>query len=466
MRQFIRNLDTMLSPRSVAVIGASNNPEKLGYQALSSVTGCGFHGNIYPVRPGVTSLMGHQAWASVRDISDPVDLAIVCVPSPYVRQVTRDCAAKGVGGMVIITSGFGEIEDYSGSDMQIEIARIANAAEIPIIGPNTFGFVNTHISLNATFSPHFGGGGSFVPGNVTLAAQSGGMSGIISNSAAEGGLHFSKLIGLGNRCNVDFAEIIEYLGTDQTTKVICLYMEGIDQPRQLDQAMRQKAGGKPLVIYKAGHWDDIDRAAKSHTGSMAGRYEIYEAAFRKAGVLPVHSSDDLIDAAKILSLAVLPQGRNVAVLTAQAGLGIAACGAMAQHGLHIPMLSGRTKKMVEQLLPPLSLRSNPVDTAFAWSDFDRTRKIIHALIEDPDIHSLLYMTVYGTANRSVIQATAETLKEAGRKKPTVTCFSAPMGVWDDDIAALERGGIPNYPSPERAGRALANLTRYALARIE
>jgi len=461
MKEKKARLDLLFNPRSAAVFGASDNPAKLGFYVMSSLNGCGFRGPVYPINPGQSEVMGRPAYPDLEQIPGPVDLVVVCVPGRNLPEIIRQCSAKGVKGLVVISSGFSEIDDPSGAGLQTEITDLANRAGLPMIGPNTFGFVNAHLALNATFCPEFlqaEAPRTGLPGHVALVSQSGGVAGIVVNRAYQENVRLSKVIGLGNRCNLDFPDLLDYLDNDEQTKVVCLYIEGIDRP---DRLLKSAVGrSKPVVAYKAGQWARSDQASKSHTGTMAGRHEIYQGLFRQLGFVAVNSCEELLDTAKVLSLAAKPLGRAVAVLSAQAGPALAASDVLEAGGLTIPAFSGSTKKTIEELLPPLSLRSNPVDLAFAWYNLDLTKKIVDTLVQDPGIGSIMFMAVYGSANIGVVKTVTAVLLEAARIKPVVACLSAPFGLWDRDIAVLEQGGAPNYPTPERAALALANMVNY------
>ena len=451
-------LDRMFKPRSVAVVGASDSPFKLGYYVMESLQSFRFNGPIYPVNPGAGEIMGLRAYQGLRDIPEPVDLVVIVVPAEGVLSVIEDCAAKGVKGAVIITSGFREIDDRAGEALQAKIAATATRAGIPIVGPNTFGFVNCGWNLNATFSPNF----SNQSGDIAMVAQSGGMTGAIMNNFRDSRVGFSKVVGLGNRCNTDFADIIGYLMRDDETRVICSYMEGIDDPRRFFEAARSRRNPKPIVVYKSGRFSKSNLATRSHTGSIAGRHEIYQAAFRQAGIVTVDSSEELADAARILRRTVLPRNNRVAILVAQAGLGIVASDVCERRGLRIPTLGGATLETVEELLPPMSYRGNPVDLALGWYFADLPGRIIKALTEDPGIDALIVLILFGGANVAMLEQMSDALLEAKDRKPVVTCFAGSGQEFEDRIAMLEDNGVVNYPTPERAAVALSNLVRHAM----
>ncbi|MBU2550238.1 MAG: CoA-binding protein [Proteobacteria bacterium] len=450
-------LDRMFKPASVAVVGASESPLKLGYYVMESLRAFDFRGPVYPVNPGAGEIMGRPSFASLADIPDPVDLVVIVVPAERVLEVIVDCAAKGVKGIVIITSGFREIEDQAGEALQARIAETATRAGIPIIGPNTFGFVNCRWNLNATFSPNFNN----QPGDIAMVAQSGGMTGAIMNNFRDSRLGFSKVVGLGNRCNTDFADIVEYLLHDDETRVICSYMEGIDEPKRFFQVARKRNGGKPIAVYKSGRFSRGSLATRSHTGSIAGRHEIYQAAFKQAGIITVDSSEELADTARVLRRSVLPRGNRVAILVAQAGLGIVASDVCESRGLRIPTLTGRTREVIENLLPPMSYRGNPIDLALGWYFPDLPVRIMGALADDPEIDAMIILILFGGANVAMLEQMSPAMLEAKDRKPIVTCFAGAGRDFEDRIASLEEQGIVNYPTPERAAVALSNLVRHA-----
>jgi acyl-CoA synthetase (NDP forming) len=297
-------------------------------------------------------------------------------------------------------------------------------------------------------------------GGISLVSQSGGMSHLMAFLSLRGRVGFSKIVGLGNRCNVDFAEMVEYLLHDDQTKVVALYMEGIDFPKRLMEVAKKGNREKPILAYKVGRSSASDKASQSHTGSLAGKHEIYQGAFRQAGILTVGSSEELLDTAKALATCPFPAGGKVAVLSGQAGPGMAACDVCEMEGLRIPPFSAETQRRVDQLLPPLAIRTNPVDMGPAWYDAEAIRGIVQAVLEDKRIDAVILCLMFASANRSAVGVLADVLSGRRTNKPILCCFSSPSGIWEDEIERLEGSGIPNYPTPERAAKAFVNLYRY------
>ncbi len=457
MNQHSFPLDAIFKPEAIAVIGASDNPGKLGSHVMRSLTEGKYPGRIFPVNPGKGEILGIKTYPSLLHIPDGVDLSIIVLPAEQVPKTIRECNEKGVKGIVLITAGFKEIEDRRGESLQKEITELANRFGIKIIGPNTFGIVNLHLPLNASFTPEFS---KVQKGGIGFVSQSGGMSHLFGFLSMKNQVGLSKIVGLGNRCNVDFWDMIEYLHQDRDTKVIAMYLEGLDQPRRLIEAAKRENSGKPVVAYKVGRSSTGDKASQFHTGSLAGKHEIYEAAFKQAGILTVNSSEELLDTAKGLALFCFPEGNRVAVLSGQAGPAMAACDVCEAGGLSISPFSSETQKRVDALIPPLAIRTNPVDMGPAWYNSEAIRGIVESVLEDRGMDAVLLCIMFASANRSAVGTLANSLLQIERKKPILCCISAPEGIWDEDIRRLERAGIPNYPTPERAAQTLVNLVRY------
>ena len=451
-------IDAMFNARSVAVVGASDNERKLGFHVMKSLVHGGYSGNIFPINPGRREILGVKGYPSLMHVPDRVDLCIVALPAGFVLGIIRNCAEKGVKGIVLITAGFREIEDESGGRLQDEVMDLADEAGIPVIGPNTFGIVNLHACLNASFTPQFS---NVKKGGISLLSQSGGMSHLMGFLSMRDDFGFSKIVGLGNRCNIDFADMIPYLMKDPDTRVIAMYMEGIDNPRHLLEVAQGFRGKKPIISYKVGLSATSDLASKSHTGSLAGRHEIYEGAFKQAGILTVESSLELLDTAKALCSSPLPKGPAVAVLSGQAGPAMVACDICEKEGLRIIPFSEETQKRIDNLLPPMAIRTNPVDVGPAWYDSRAILGIVESVLRDKAIDAILLCIMFASANEGSIRVLSDLLAQWGRKKPIVCCFSSPPGIWNEEVESLvEEGSIINYPTPERAAKSLSALWKY------
>ncbi len=458
MGKKLAHLRTLFSTASVAVIGASDNPEKLGWHVMKSLVNGGYQGTIIPLNPKSRKIMGLKSYPTLETYDGAVDLAIVVVPAKLVPDVVRQCAERGVKGIVLITAGFREIDDPTGAVLHQEVAAVAESARIPIIGPNTFGMINFHQSLNASFTPEFS---SLRKGGVALVSQSGGMSHLLGFLAIRQDLGFSKIVGLGNRLNVDFHDMIEYLDEDPDTRVIVLYVEGIDEPGRMISAAKSVVSRKPIIAYKTGSAGVGDLASRSHTGSLAGSHEIYRAAFRQAGLLHIGGTEQLLDAAKAFASCPIPKGPGVAVLSGQAGPGMAGSDICEAGGLQLVRFTEKTQAAVNRLLPPLALRTNPVDMGPAWYDSRAIAGIVNAVLNDENVDAVLLFMMFASANVDAVEGIGDLLKKWAQKKPLITCILSPPGIWDHQVADLEAAGaLVNYPTPERAAAASANLWKW------
>ncbi len=297
-------LKHLFSPESIAVIGASNSFDKLGYHVMKSLVG-NYRGKIFPVNPKGEKIWGIDSYPSLKEVSERIDLAVIVVPAPLVADTVRECGQKMVKGIVLITAGFREIEDTKGEALQHELRTVADSYGLPVVGPNTFGYVNLTLGINASFTSEFS---QLEKGGVALISQSGGMCHLCGFLAIEQRVAMSKLMSLGNRCNVDFPDVLRYLvEEDSATKVIALYIEGLDKPRDLMEMAASLRGKKPIIAYKAGKSEKGDSASRFHTGSLAGDHEIWTGAMRQAGMLQVESAEELLDTAKALDACVLPR---------------------------------------------------------------------------------------------------------------------------------------------------------------
>jgi len=369
--------------------------------------------------------------------------------------VLEECGRKGVKGVVLITAGFRELEDPTGAALQEEIRQMAAKWSLPIIGPNTFGFVNLPFSLNASFTSELS---LLEKGGVALVSQSGGFSHLCGFCSVDQKVGFSKIVGLGNRCNVDFPDIVDYLANDPDTRVIALYIEGMDNPRRLMEAAKNVR--KPIIAYKAGRSERGDDASRFHTGSLAGDYRVYQGAFRQAGILQLGDTEELLDAAKALDNLPPLKGNRVAVLSSQAGPGMIACDAAEAQGLTLPSFTPSTQDRINQLLPPLAIRTNPVDMGPAWYSPEAIVGIVAAVGGADNIDGIIFLATYASANLGLVKTMRDYLKD-GRsprlEKPLIACFAAPPGIWWEDIRAMDKEGLVVLPTPERAARAMGAL---------
>ena len=452
-------LKGLFRPESVAVIGASNSFDKLGYHVMKSLVEGKYEGRIFPVNPKADEVWGMNCSRSLDSVDGPVDLAVIVVPAPLVPDTLHQCGKKGVKGVVLITAGFREIEDSKGEALQEEIGRIARLYELPVIGPNTFGYVNRTFGVNASFTPEFS---RMKRGGIALISQSGGYCHLCGFLGMEQRMGVSILMSLGNRLNVGFPELLKHLvEEDEATRVIALYIEGLDNPREMLEAAKSAKGRKHIIAYKSGKSEKGDSASRFHTGSLAGDYQIWKGALRQAGILEVTSAEQMIDAAKALDVCAPLKGANIAVLSGQAGPGMIAADSVEKAGLKLARFSAKTQETINRLLPPIAIRSNPVDMGPAWYDAKSSLEILRAAVEDENTDGVIFIAMFASANVGLAKSLSEHLKTVPPfKKPVAAVFTAPKGIWEKEIAEIDgANGITVVPSPERAGAVMGDLLR-------
>ncbi len=451
-----QKLTRLFTPESIAVIGASNSFNKLGYHVMKSLAG-NYQGKIFPVNSKDKKIWGLDSYPSLEKIPGDVDLAIIVVPAQVVSETLHACGRKGVKGIVLITAGFKEIDDPGGMVLEEEVKNIAQQYDLPIIGPNTFGYVNLSSGINASFTSEFS---MIEKGGVALISQSGGMCHLCGFMAIEERIAMSKLMSLGNRCNIDFPEILSYLvEEDNSTTVIALYIEGLNEPRKLLEVAQSLRGKKPVIAYKAGKSEKGDSASRFHTGSLAGNHAVWKGALRQAGILEVTSTEELLDTAKALDSCRLPRGIRAAVLSGQAGPGMIASDALEPAGLTLSHFSEATQERINELLPPIAIRTNPVDMGPSWYNPKNIIEILRTVINDEQTDGVIFLAMYASANLKLAEEMAKYMEAVNpSQKPVIACFTAPPRIWDESIKELDRKkGMVILHTPERAVQTMGNL---------
>ncbi|MEJ5349511.1 MAG: acetate--CoA ligase family protein [Desulfosoma sp.] len=459
-RDPLEAFDAMLCPGSVAVVGASTHGGKVGNFVLRSVLASGVQ-HVYAVHAGgAKEVLGVKAYPSIGTIpKDKVDLFLFAIPQDHILANFQDAIDKGCRGAVIFTAGFREAGE-EGLQKQLALRRMADEAGVKIIGPNTMGFYRSHSRMNATFMPVLS---DFFKekGRITVVSQSGGVAGFAAIRFLEDHIPIGTLVCLGNRANVEFADMLDFCAQDTETSVVALFIEGLDDVRRFYESAANCASQKPVVVLGAGYTAAGQKVARSHTGSMAQSEAIYEAAFRQAGLIRVRTVEELVDTAKILDLSPRPKGNRVAITTHTAGPAVLASDVMARKGLALEDLSDETKKALvsRKMLAPFMPPGNPVDlTTFGYLDRRLYVEVLDLLAKDPNVDATLSICISGLGDPQVvpfpIEAYGQTLKTSG--KPGVFVWGAPSGA-KEEFQAWMRAGVPAYPTAERAAAALANL---------
>ncbi len=451
-----RSVASILKPRSVAVIGASRDPGKIGGAILANLKHFGFNGPIYAVNRNATEVQGLPGYPSVSAINAPIDLAVIAVPAEAVEVEITECVGVGVHSAVIISSGFAEVSD-AGRARQQRIFEIVRQSGMRMVGPNCMGVINTDrdIRLNATFAP-------FEPpaGNLGMYSQSGALGIAILDHARKRNLGLSSFISAGNRANVSNNDLLAYFADDANTAVIVLYLESVGNPLKFARLAREVAHKKPIVAVKSGRSAAGSRAAASHSASLANLDIAVDALFEQAGVIRTATLEELFDVSAMLSMQPVPAGPRVAVVTNAGGPAVLLADACEARGLVLPPLSPATIDQLRAFLPKATGFANPIDMTAGASALDYERTIA-AVGNDANIDAVvaIYIPPIVTQPRAAATGIACGAAAVPAHKPVLTVFLSTAGP-PSELNEGKRGAIPNYNFPENAAIALAAATRY------
>jgi acetate---CoA ligase (ADP-forming) len=449
-------LDELFLPSSVAVVGASNKPGKVGTSLFRNIIEAGFKGVVYPVNPSSKSVSGVRCYPSVSELPETPDLGVIIVPAPAVADVVEDLGKMGARGVIIISSGFREMGE-SGAALEAEVVRRAQKYKMSVVGPNCFGVINTapDVNLNATFSEN-------LPprGNIAFVSQSGALcAGILAYGTTER-IGFSRFVSVGNRAGVDENDLLYSLGKDSATKVVLLYVESLADGRRFLETAREVTETKPVLVIKSGRTPAGERAAKSHTGSLAqsGRDQLYDSLFEQAGVQRIETLGELFRTAKIFSSGLKIEGPRLMILTNSGGPGIVAADSAIRHGLALPQLPQALHDELRHRLPQSASIANPLDMT-ADANPDSYRETLRTLLEGPEMNGALVITTPTSTMTAESVARAILAVKAQTPKPITACL---FGVNDlsREVALLEDNGVPTFTFPEEATQGLGALARY------
>ncbi len=445
------SLDPLLKPDSIAVIGASREPSKWGYKVFYNIISNGYKGKTYPVNPSAQEIDGYRCYASVGDVPGEVDLAIIVVPAAAVLKVVDECGAKKVKALCVITAGFGEVGP-EGAALEEKLKEKAASYRMRMLGPNTMGFLNNSISLNASIVPKMP-----PAGEIAFISQSGALGLSLVDWAIGASLGMSCVVSTGNKADVSEADLLRFFEHDEHTWTIAMYIEGLKDGRKFMEAAKEVRKAKLAI--KAGVSQAGARAAASHTGSLAGSDAVYNAAFLQSGVIRVEGVEEMFDVAMALSTQPRAKGSRVAIISNGGGAAIMASDACERRGMSVPPLEKHTKAGIARLLPAFASVKNPIDTV-AKSDYDIYREALKVLLEDKDIDCVMVIYVHAgfTSAAEPAKAVIDALHEK-YPKPVVACWMG--GTEVTEVAGMFRKNrVPYYPVPERAAEALQALIRY------
>ena len=446
------NLQRLFNPKSVAIIGASEKKGSVGYAIMKNLVESDFKGTIFPVNPNHKQIMGHSCFPNIQDIRPSVDLAMIATPIQGTPKIVEDCGRAGLAGAVILSAG-GRETGARGEKIETEILAKARMHDLRIIGPNCLGIMNTAISLNASFA-HL----SPRPGSIAFLSQSGAVCTSVLDIANREHVGFSHFVSLGSMVDVDFADMIDYLGSLNSVKSIVMYIENITHIRNFMSAARSVSRLKPIIALKSGRSKAGARAAASHTGAMAGTDAVYDAAFQRAGILRVNEFEELFDCAEFLAKQPRPSGPGLAIITNAGGPGVMAADALASHGMEPALLSQETLGELAQILPENWSKGNPVDILGDTSPalYLETANIVAKAPETEGL--LLICSPAGTMDTlGLAQALVPQLKAV--RCPVFTAWIGGENV-QKARQVFNQAGIVTYDSAEQAVRAFKNLYHY------
>lgn len=448
-----RHLQELLRPTSIAVIGASDRPQSVGATVIRNVLAGGFNGPVWPVNLRHTTIAGERAYRSVDKLPGTPDLAVICTPAPTVPGLVAQLGQRGTRAVVVITAGLERVRLDDGRTAAQAMLDAARPHCLRILGPNCVGLLVPDIGLNASFA-HV----NALPGDLAFISQSGALTTAMLDWARSNRIGFSHFVSLGNSSDVDFGDLLDYLGSDARTRAILLYMESATAARKFLSAARAASRNKPLIVVKAGRSSEAARAAASHTGAMAGSDDVYDAAFRRAGMLRVDTTRELFDAAEALARIRGVRGERLAILSNGGGPAVMATDALTRGGGELATLQDKTVAALDKVLPDGWSGANPVDI-IGDAPASRYAGALEALLEDRGIDAVLLIH----APTAIVPAAAiarECAPLVSRgKRPVITCWMGADAITQAD-ALSTRAGSPTYATPEEAVNAFLKLAAY------
>ena len=453
----MKQLDYFFNPKSVAIIGASHKPGKIGYAILANFLGAGFERKIYPVNPDTDFILGLQVYKSILDVKDDLDLVVIVVPATIVPEVLKECVKKRIEAIVIISAGFSEVGE-EGRKLETKCKRIIEETKTRIIGPNCIGIYDPYTRVDTLFLSRERCGRP-KEGNIAFISQSGAVGSTILDWMSEENIGMSKFVSYGNAMDIDDCDLIEYLADDDKTQVITVYLEGIEASGQkFMKIVKNVTQKKPVIILKSGRTEKGLKAVFSHTGSLGGSQKIYSAAFKQTGVIEANSWEELFDFARGFSTQPLPKGNRIAIITDGGGFGVLATDESDRQGLQLPEPSEKLKKEFSKVMPPYATLHNPIDLT-GDANANRYKVVIESCLKSDEFDGIIAITLFQvpTLEKEIVDYIVELHKKY--KKPLLACAAG--GKFTRELSQrLNEGEIPVYPAPERAVKTMAALVKY------
>ena len=456
MRTQIRNLRYIFRPKSIAIIGASGSPAKVGAVVLKNLVEGNFSGKIYPINPKYDELAGMKCYPSVTAVREKIDCAIVATPAQFVPKILEQCGKKKIKGVVVLSGGFSEVGNV---ELEKQLKKTADKYDIAVIGPNCLGVLNPYQRVDSIFLPMYKLKRPR-PGGISFVTQSGATGTCVVDLAAKYGVGIAKFISYGNGTVIDENDLLEFLEQDKKTDEILLYIEGTKNGKRLLEIMERVNRKKPIVVLKAGRGEKASQAAFSHTGNLAGNYLAYDAAFRQAKVVVANSLDELFEFVKIFNQA-LPKGKRVGIVTNGGGLGVLTTDVIEENNLELADFSKETIKKLKKILPSYANASNPLDV-IADADSELYRKALDIIkdAKEVDIVAVIVLFQAPAVDERILNIL---INISDLKKKPVVVIAVGGEYTEGHREILESYGVPTYSSPSDAIKAVKKLVDYSYA---
>lgn len=447
-------LDGFFNPKSIAIIGASRDQSKIGHVVMRNMVEGEFKGKVFPVNPNTAKILGIKCFPSVMKIKEHIDLAVISIPAEFVPKALEECGKKGVKNVIIISGGFKEIGNF---ELEKQLSATSKKYRMRVIGPNCLGVFDPTSGVDTVFLPRYKLARP-KGGEIAFITQSGAVGSVVIDWMARKGYRMSKFVSYGNAIDVDEADLIEYLINDKKTKVICAYFEGVKEGRKFFEITKKIAGKKPIIVLKGGTTSAGTKAVSSHTGSLAGSFEVYSAAFRQAGIIQANDMEELFDYARTLNSLPKPKCNRVQIITDGGGFGVLLTDNIIKDGLALATMTDEKIDEMRKKMPPYVVLKNPIDLT-GDADEERYQHALTAVLEDPnvDIVGLIVLLQVPRLGGEIVDTIINAFKNSS--KP-IFVVSAGGDYTEVLKKTLEDIGIPTFSYPQSASKAMRVLYEF------
>lgn len=447
-------------PKSVAVIGASDTPPKGGYHVMNNLINYGFKGKIFPVNPGKKEILGCTVYRSIKELPEAAELAVIVIPRDGVLQALRECADKGIQSIIISSGGFSDADDEKGKEMARQVSELVRQLGLKIMGPNSLGVIDLSSGLNTTFGPL----GVVKKGDIALLGQTGLFAtGFIRWIHSGQYFGLSKVVSLGNKSDIDESDVLEYVANDSDTRVIAMYLEGVRDGKRFYKLAAEISKSKPIIVIKSGRTERGRRSMLSHTGTLAGDDNVFNALCKQAGIIRVYSFQKLFDLSKAFSYLSLPLDNNIAIISGSGASGVIGSEYAAERGLELPEFNENTVRKLKGIFPEWAPVKNPLDiwVAIEMVGYNQTiPTCLNAVADDPRISSIV-LAIAAPFMEFDLAGIVENVRRKYPQKCLVVCFvSGSNDIAQKNFAELEKARIPCYFWMENAISVISKLCQY------